>query len=141
MVAYVVRLIRKKVKDKNRRLEDSFESSLLRKGGVYLNFQEVYKRIAEDINYLFTSKEDALRYDRTFRAKVISQETNDKYTILYKNKKYIAKSDINLDIDDLVWVCAPQNNWDSLYIQNTNSMRNYEFRADGIYLNGVKITN
>ena len=88
----------------------------MRKGGEYLSFQEVYKRIAEDINYLFTSKADALKYDRTFRAKVIGQETNGKYKVLYKDKEYMTKSDISLNIDDLVWVCAPENNWDSLFV-------------------------
>jgi len=106
-----------------------------------LNIQEAYKKIAEDINYLFTNKADVLRYDRTFRVKVISKETNGKYKVLYKNKEYMAKSDINLNINDLVWICAPENNWDSLYVQSSNSMKNYEFRADGIYLNGKKITN
>ena len=106
-----------------------------------MNFQDVYKRIADDINYLFTSKADTLSYDKTFRAQVVSKESNGKYKVLYKNKEYPVKSDISLNIDDLVWVCAPENNWDSLYVQSSNSMKNYEFRADGIYLNGKKITN
>ena len=95
----------------------------------------------KDIEKMITVKTKTIRYDRTFCAKVIGQESNGKYKILYKNNEYMTKSDINLNVGGLVWVCAPCNNWDSLYVQNTNSIRNYEFRADGIYLNRRKITN
>jgi len=61
------------------------------------------------------------RFDRTFRAKVVSQVSDGKYTILYKKKEYIAKSDINLNIGDLVWLCAPCSNWDELYVQTSTS--------------------
>lgn len=81
-----------------------------------MNFQEVYKRIAEDINYLFTSKADTLKYDKTFRAKVIGQISANKYKVLYKNKEYNVRCDRELLAPNMVWVCAPQNNWDELFI-------------------------
>ena len=115
--------------------------------GDKVNLQEVYKKMAEDINYLFTRKADALKYDKTFRGKVIRQESTSKYKVLHKNKEYPVKSDYKLSVGDLVWICAPCNNWDELYVKSSNgvgktisSLENYEFRADGIYLEGVKIT-
>jgi len=76
-----------------------------------------------------------------YNTKVTERITDNNYKVLCKNKEYPVRSDFMLNVGDLVWICAPGNDWDSLYVQNSNSMRNYEFRADGIYLNGRKITN
>lgn len=72
--------------------------------------------MAEDINYLLTNITDTLKYDKTFRAKVINQVSTGKYKVLYKNKEYTVRCDKELLVPDMVWVCAPQNNWDELFI-------------------------
>lgn len=95
-----------------------------------MNFQDVYKKIAEDISYLFTNMADALNYDKTFRAKVIRKESNGKYSVLYKNKEYAAKCDGSLNRNDTVWVCAPKNDWNELYVQSCNSLRKKITLAD-----------
>ena len=89
-----------------------------------MNFQDVYKKIAEDINYLFTNMANTLKYDKTFRAKVISQESTGKYKILYKNVEYTAKCDGRLNAGDLVWVFAPRNDWNELYVQLGGAIQN-----------------
>lgn len=81
-----------------------------------MNIQDVYKKMAEDINYLLTNITDTLKYDKTFRAKVINQVSTGKYKVLYKNKEYTVRCDKELLVPDMVWVCAPQNNWDELFI-------------------------
>jgi len=65
---------------------------------------------------LLTNIADTLKYDKTFRAKVIKQDSSGKYKVLYKNKEYTVRCDRELLSPDLVWVCAPQNNWDELFI-------------------------
>lgn len=81
-----------------------------------MNIQDVYKKMAEDIIYLLTNIADTLKYDKTFRAKVIKQVSSGKYKVLYKNKEYTVRSNRELLEPDMVWVCAPQNNWDELFI-------------------------
>lgn len=82
-----------------------------------MNLQEVYKKISEDIYYLFSCASDTLKYDKTFRARVIGPAANNKYIISYKNKEYFARCDCELHANDTVWVCAPCNDWSSLFIQ------------------------
>lgn len=76
------------------------------------------------MNYLFTNIGNALKFDKTFRAKVIGKESNGKYKVLYKNKEYLAKCDGTLNIDDMVWVCAPKNDWNELYVQLGKTLQN-----------------
>ncbi len=95
-----------------------------------MNFQDVYKKIAEDISYLFANMTDTLNYDKTFRAKVIREDTNGKYSILYKNKEYTAKCNGTLKTDDTVWVCAPKNDWNQLYVQPGNNLHKKIILAD-----------
>ncbi|GLC79195.1 hypothetical protein [Lacrimispora brassicae] len=96
-----------------------------------MNFQDVYKKIAEDISYLFTNMANTLKYDKTFRAKVISQESTGKYKILYKNVEYTAKCDGRLNAGDLVWVCAPRNDWNELYVQLGGAIQNQVNQING----------
>ena len=55
-------------------------------------------------------------FDKTFRAKVIGQESTGKYKVLYKSKEYTVRCDRELLAPNMVWVCAPQNNWNELFI-------------------------
>lgn len=82
-----------------------------------MNLQDVYKKLAEDLSYLVTAATENLKYDRTFRAQVIGTVKNGKCTISYKNKTYTAKCQNPVNLNDAVWVCAPCNDWNSLYVQ------------------------
>ncbi|MDW2797047.1 hypothetical protein RZO55_05565 [Clostridium boliviensis] len=82
-----------------------------------MNLQDVYKKLAEDISYLVTAATENLKYDRTFRAQVIGTVKDGKCTISYKNKTYTARCRNPVSLNDAVWVCAPCNDWNSLYIQ------------------------
>lgn len=91
---------------------------------------------------------DTLKYDKTFRAKILEIISNKKCKVLYRGKEYFAKCDDIVNVDDMVWVCAPGNDWNELYIYNCkrveetiSSLQNYEFKEDGIYLDRRKITN
>lgn len=76
-------------------------------------------QIYKDIERMVTEKTRNMSYDKTFRAKIVDQISTNKYTILYKNKGYPASCGWNVKIGDAVWVCAPRNNWNELYIQQT----------------------
>ncbi len=82
-----------------------------------MNLQDVYKKLAEDINYLVTAASENLKFDRTFRAQVTGVAKDGKCTISYKNKTYTARCSNQVSLNDAVWVCAPCNDWNSLYIQ------------------------
>lgn len=81
-----------------------------------MNLQDVYKKLVEDIHYLFKNAAETMKFDRTFRAKVIGSAFKGKYTISYKNRTLTAKCSQNLHPNDTVWVCAPCNDWNSLFI-------------------------
>lgn len=107
-----------------------------------MNAFKVCCKLYEDIERTVTEKLKNIRYDKTFKATVTQKVNNTVYKVACKKAEYKVKSDYNLSIDDVVWVCAPENNWDSLFVvsHKSNSLKNYEFREDGIYLDGVKIT-
>lgn len=86
-----------------------------------MNAIDACYQMYKDIEKMITEKTKNIRYDRTFRAKITSQISADKYKILYKNKEYPASCDIKTKIGDMVWVCAPENNWNRLYIQSSKS--------------------
>lgn len=84
-----------------------------------MNLQDVYKKLVEDIHYLFTCATETMKFDRTFRAKVIGPASKGKYIISYKNRTLTARFARSLQPNDTVWVCAPCNDWNSLFIQVT----------------------
>jgi len=62
--------------------------------------------------------------------------------VSFKNREVKVSSYHSLNIGETVWVCVPNGDWDSLFVvsHKSNSLKNYEFREDGIYLDGIKIT-
>lgn len=75
----------------------------------YQLYKEIENIVEEKLGYA--------KYDKTFRAKVIDQISETKYKVLYKNVEYLVTCDLKVKIGDIVWVCAPQNNWDNLYVE------------------------
>jgi hypothetical protein len=49
--------------------------------------------------------------------RVIEVMPNNKCKILYAGTSYVARCDTQVSVDDIVWVCAPQNNWSELNVQ------------------------
>lgn len=79
-----------------------------------------YTEIMQNISKTIISSVDSLlkdaRFDKTFRAQVIESLGNKKYKVRYRGIEYIAKCDSNIEINTWVYVCAPQNNWNELFI-------------------------
>lgn len=59
---------------------------------------------------------DKAAFDRTFRARIISIISDGKYQIEWKGAKYTVKSSQTHVVGDWVWVCAPMNKWEELFI-------------------------
>lgn len=56
------------------------------------------------------------KYDRSFKAIVERKVGAAKYEINYGGQTMTAHSSLLLTAGDIVMVCAPQNNWNELYI-------------------------
>lgn len=56
------------------------------------------------------------KFDKTFKAKIIEKTDEGKYLILYMGNQYYAVCHAALNTGDIVRVCAPQNNWNELFI-------------------------
>jgi len=88
---------------------------------IHLDVTKVCQKIIDDITLLIDSKIKNIARDRTFKAKIIEKVTDSKYKILYKNRYYTARCHADLSPDDMVYVCAPENNWSELFINLTCS--------------------
>lgn len=55
-------------------------------------------------------------HDKTFCAQITGISDNGKYETLYKGKKYTVTCNRALTVGTWVWVCAPQNNWNNLFV-------------------------
>lgn len=60
--------------------------------------------------------QDDAKVDRTFKAAITEKIHDAKYRVLYCGNTYTVSSSIPCNIGDYVWVCAPCNNWDSLFV-------------------------
>ncbi|MEY8352620.1 hypothetical protein AALB39_04595 [Lachnospiraceae bacterium 54-53] len=74
-------------------------------------------------------------FNKSFRATVTEKVNNTVYKVLYKNAEYKVKSYYDLIVGDLVWVCAPGNDWDSLFVQSYNGFRDRVITTDKIVNN------
>ncbi len=55
-------------------------------------------------------------FSKHFQATVTEKTTDIIYKVSYKNKMYKVSSCYSLFIGEMVWVCVPNNNWDSLFV-------------------------
>lgn len=83
-----------------------------------MDINSIYQKLAEEISYVADKKDKEIKRDFTFGAQVTGVTDKGKYEIQYKGKTYSARCDIPLSSGAWVNVCAPQNNWSELYIQD-----------------------
>jgi len=86
---------------------------------------------------LSTVKEliDSASFNKSFRATVTEKINNTVYKVSYKNAEYKVKSCYDLLVGDLVWVCAPENDYDSLFVQSYNGFRDRIITTDKVVNN------
>ena len=81
-----------------------------------MNYQEVIKSITTTIFSQIQSLIKEAHFDKTFRARILKKISDGKYQIEYKGGKYTAKSSQSYNENDIVYVCAPMNKWEELFI-------------------------
>ena len=83
-----------------------------------VNYDEIIKNIASSLKENFKILLDRAKFDKTFKAKIIDKISENKYQILYRGQKHTVTSDSTLSVNQIVKVCAPQNNWSELFVVN-----------------------
>ena len=82
------------------------------------DLQAGLQNIIDAINNLIEPKLGSLRYDKTFRAKVISDEGNNVYGVQINGKNYKAVyTGGKIPVGQIVKVKAPLNNFSDIYIE------------------------
>lgn len=82
------------------------------------DLQTGLQNIIDAINNLIEPKLGSLRYDKTFRAKVISDEGNNVYGVQINGKNYKAVyTGEKIPVGQIVKVKAPLNNFSDIYIE------------------------
>ena len=82
------------------------------------DLQDGLQNIIDAINNLIEPKLGSLRYDKTFRAKIISDEGNNTYGVQINGKNYKAVyTGEKIPVGQIVKVKAPLNNFSDIYIE------------------------
>lgn len=104
-----------------------------------VNYDEIIKNIVSSLRENIKILINKSKFDRTFKATVIENIKGNKYQVLYKGEKYTVTSDVTLVTDQIVRVCAPQNNWSELFvvISGSGSSGGGDVPS-GAYVSGVK---
>ena len=92
------------------------------------DLQAGLQNIIDAINNLIEPKLGSLRYDKTFRAKVISDEGNNVYGVQINGKNYKAVyTGEKIPVGQIVKVKAPLNNFSDIYIETLPGSGYLEF--------------
>lgn len=77
--------------------------------------------IIQAIENIIEPKLEKLRYDKTYRAKVIEKTSNGVYKVQINGTEYSVKYKGDLNVGDIVKVKAPLNNFSDIYIETLPS--------------------
>lgn len=78
-----------------------------------------YKKIQDFVNDMLDYIQKSINkssFDRTFRARIVKKISDGKYQIEWCGNKYTARSSQSYNENDIVYVCAPMNKWEELFI-------------------------
>ena len=82
------------------------------------DMQNGLQNILDAMNNLVEPKLENLKYDKTYRAKIISNEGSGIYKVQINGKEYQAKyANSSLSVGEIVKVKAPLNNFSDIYIE------------------------
>lgn len=85
-----------------------------------MNYIESSKEYVESMLMAVKDLINHQSFDRTFRVRVVRQNPDGRYIINYKNAEYPVKYNGTLQANEMVWVCAPENNMVNLFVVNVN---------------------
>lgn len=77
------------------------------------NHSDVVQEMAKTLAKLLYRRDTS---DHSFKAKITEKSGPKKYKILYSGNTYAVTSSADYQPGDFVWVCAPCNNWENLFI-------------------------
>ena len=80
------------------------------------NYLSIINMICAEIKELVKSMIRTAKFDQTFKAIINKKLSDNQYEIIYQRKYYHARSNGDYKTGDVIYVCAPQNNWSDLYI-------------------------
>lgn len=103
------------------------------------NYNEIIKNIVSSLKDNFKILIERANFDRTFKAKIIGKISDNRYQILYRGHKYSVTSEAEVYTDQIVRVCAPQNNWSELFVVSSKNSSGEENIPTGV--TGVKGEN
>lgn len=83
------------------------------------NTQKGLQNIIQAINNIVEPKVESLKYDKTFRGKIIEVIDVGKYKVQINGKDYTMTHNEKLAVGDIVKVKAPLNNFSDIYIEST----------------------
>ena len=79
------------------------------------NQKAISKLVSTVLSYVQRSIDKA-SFDRTFRARIVKIISDEKYQVEWKGAHYTVRGFQSYSIGDLVYVCAPTNQWEDLFI-------------------------
>lgn len=82
----------------------------------HVNYVETMKEMGSAILASYRDMLKKAEFDKTFKAKVTGKVSEGKYQVLYRGASYTAAFPGSLAVGQMVYVRAPQNHWDELYI-------------------------
>ena len=100
-----------------------------------MNWQEVYNKLSDDLVNAFNFYYGNMKLTKVFKATIIEKINDTVYKVSYKNAEYKVKSYYDLIIGDIVWVCAPGGDWDSLFVQSYNGFLDRIITTDKVVNN------
>lgn len=100
-----------------------------------MNWQEVYNKLSDDLVNAFNFFMGNMKLTKVFKATIIEKINDTVYKVSYKNAEYKVKSYYDLIIGDIVWVCAPGGDWDSLFVQSYNGFLDRIITTDKVVNN------
>ena len=75
------------------------------------NQKAISKLVSTVLSYVQKSIDKA-SFDRTFRARIVKIISGEKYQVEWKGAHYTVRGFQSYSIGDLVYVCAPTNQWE-----------------------------
>lgn len=89
------------------------------------NYTQLINRMTNNIlSQIRKAIENESKYDKTFIATVISKDSSGNATVFLNGRNYSAKyGRMSVSAGDTAYVCAPQNNWNELFIVNVISRK------------------
>lgn len=80
-------------------------------------YSDVIKEIVETILDTIKRGIDQWgKFDKTFTAEVKKKVGGSKYLVTYMGNELTVFSTVSLTVGSIVRVCAPQNNWNDLFV-------------------------